>query len=318
MPKILITTSSFVVQNNRYVDLLESQGFEIICNPYGRRLTESEVLNLLKDDVIGMIAGVEPLTRKVLQNAPCLKVVSRCGIGMDSVDLCACSEIGTWVCNTPDAPTMAVAEITVAIMLDLLRNVSQVDRNIRSGNWKPLMGNLLSCQTIGIIGYGRIGKKVCQILRSFGSNLLVHDKQDVIPEPPMDVVCLDELLSSSDIVSLHVPYEPATHHLIDRDRISSMKTGALLLNVSRGGLIEEDELYAALKSGKLAGAGLDAFEQEPYRGPLTELPQVVLTAHMGSYAKECRIQMEREAAANLVQGLIAQGIIDEQPFFGQE
>lgn len=318
MPKILISTSSFVVQNNSYLTFLESRGFEIVLNPFGRRLSEGEIAELLKGDVCGMIAGVEPLTRTVFRSAPNLKVVSRCGIGMDNVDFLAAEEMGILVSNTPDGPSSAVAELTLAIMLDLLRNVSQADRNIRSGNWKPLMGNLLSCQTIGIIGYGRIGKKVCQILKSFGAKLLIYDRCDVDPEPGIKVVSLEELLVSSDIVSLHVPYEPSTHHLIGCDRLSAMKPRAFLVNVSRGGLVDEDDLYVALTNGKLGGAGLDAFEQEPYMGPLRELPNVVLTAHMGSYAKECRIQMEREAAENLVQGLIAQGIIDDQPFFGQE
>jgi len=309
MPRILISTSSFVVENNRHLNFLESRGFEIILNPYARRLSETEIAELLQGNVVGMIAGVEPLTRKVFQCAPNLKVVSRCGIGMDSVDIVAAKDMGIWLSNTPDAPTMAVAELAIAIMLDLLRRVSEADRNIRSGNWKPLMGNLLSCQTIGIIGYGRIGKKVCQILKSFGSKLLIYDKCQVDPDPGIEVVSLEYLLSSSDIVSLHVPYEPSTHHLIDGDRLSVMKPGAFLVNVSRGGLVDEDEFYVALSNGKLAGAGLDAFEQEPYLGPLRELPNVVLTAHMGSYAKESRMQMEREAAANLIQGLIAQGMI---------
>lgn len=310
MPKIVISTSSFDIENNPTIVFLISEGFEIILNPYGRRLNESEILNLLQGDVVGMIAGVESLTKSVFQSAPHLRVVSRCGIGIDRVDLGAANDLGILVSNTPDAPTAAVAELTIAIMLDLLRKVSQADRNIRSNNWKPLMGRLLSHQTVGVIGYGRIGKKVSQILKSLGAKLLVYDKQSVIPEPGIDVVSLEELLSSSDIVSLHVPYEPSTHHLIDGDRLSVMKPGAFLVNVSRGGLVDEHELYIALRSGKLAGAGLDSFEQEPYMGPLRELPNVVLTAHMGSYAKESRVQMEREAAENLIQGLIAQGIIE--------
>ena len=313
MPKIVISTSSFDIENSPTIVFLRSEGFEIILNPYGRRLSEHEIKGLVQGDVLGMIAGVEPLTRKVFESAPSLKVVSRCGIGLDSVDLGAAKDLGISVSNTPDAPTEAVAELTIAIMLDLLRNVSEADRNIRSSNWKPLMGNLLSCQTIGIIGYGRIGKKVCQILKSFGSKLLVYDQCEVDPEPGIEKVSLEELLSSSDIVSLHVPYEPSTHHLINGDRLRMMKPGAFLLNVSRGGLVDEHELYVALTNGKLAGAGLDAFEQEPYLGPLRELPNVVLNAHMGSYAKECRVQMEREAAENLVQGLIAQGILKCRP-----
>ena len=309
MPKIVISTSSFDIENNSAINSLKSKGFEIIVNPYGRRLTESEISSLLTDDVVGMIAGVEPLTRKALQASPGLKVLSRCGVGMDNVDLCACGESETWVCNTPNAPAMAVAELTVALMLDLLRKVSQADRNIRAKKWKPLMGNLLSCQTVGIIGYGRIGKRVCDILKGFGVRLLVHDKVRIACDQGFSTVSFEELLSTSDIISLHVPYESANHHLIDHDSIQNMKTGAFLINASRGGLIDESELYVALKSGKLAGAALDTFEQEPYAGPLSELPNVILTPHMGSYAKECRIQMELESAENLMKGLAVKGII---------
>ncbi len=303
MPKILISTSSFNVENNKHIETLKNNGFEILLNPYGRRLTEAEVIQLLQDDVVGIIAGVEPLTRYVLTAAKNLKVISRCGIGMNSVDIEATQELNISVFNTPDAPSVAVAELTLGIILNLLRKIAEVDHNIRAGNWKALMGNLLAAQTVGIIGYGRIGKKVAQLLHAFGAKVIVYDKQE-----PSNY-SMDEVLTQADIVTLHIPYETSSHHLINAEKLALMKSDAILINTSRGGLIDEAALFSAIKSGNLGGAGLDSFEEEPYKGELISLPQIVLTAHMGSYAKEARMLMEQEAAQNLVKGLQDKGLI---------
>lgn len=312
MDRILITTSSFDIETNPSLQALRQAGMEVLVNPHGRRLTESEVAALLGADIRGMIAGVEPLTRAVLAKAKGLKVISRCGIGLDSVDIAAADELGIKVSNTPGAPVTAVAELTVALILDLLRHVAQADRIIRQGQWKQVMGNLLAFQTVGIIGYGRIGRRVGELLRAFGATLLVHDKL-AIDAPAYATCCsLGELLRRSDIVTLHVPFESGLHHFLGQKELSSMKSGAMLVNTARGGLIDERALYDALAAGHLAGAALDTYENEPYAGPLSKLPQVVLTAHMGSYARESRIQMEQEAARNLVTGLVAAGIVSPQ------
>ncbi len=308
--KVLISTSSFNLDTSEKLNALRKCGIEIVLNPYGRRLTESEIIELLDEDVVGMIAGVEPLTRRVLSAAKGLKVISRCGIGLDNVDLGAASELSIAVENTPGAPVVAVTELTVAIILDLLRKVTQSDHEIRQGKWNKLMGRLLAAQTIGIIGYGRIGKRVSQILRLFGSNVVVYDKQEVSLEADIEFLPFDEVLSRADVVSLHIPFEPETHHIIDREKLMLMKKGAFLVNTARGGLIDEKALYDVLSKGHLAGAGLDTFEKEPYIGPLASLPQVVLTAHMGSYAREAREQMEADAVNNLVRSLIRQRIVE--------
>ena len=172
MDRVLITTSSFDVENNPALQALQTAGIEVRANPYGRRLTESEIAKLLEADVRGMIAGVEPLTRTVLAGAAGLKVISRCGIGLDNVDLVAAKELGIKVCNTPGAPVTAVAELTVVLILDLLRRVAQADRTIRQGQWKQIMGNLLAFQKVGIIGYGRIGRRVGELLHAFGATIL--------------------------------------------------------------------------------------------------------------------------------------------------
>ena len=284
-------------------------GFEILLNPFGRRLTETEAGSLLKPGIIGMIAGIEPLTRSVLTGAPDLRVISRCGIGMDNVDLDAAAERNILVKNTPDAPGTAVAELTLGMMLNLLRRISEADRFIRANQWKKLMGRLLQQQTVGLIGFGRIGKKVARLVSAFGAAILAYDICKIESFPDVEFCSLESLISRSDIISLHIPYTPDTHHFLNSDRLISMKKGALLINASRGGLVDEKALEDALLSGHLAGAALDCFEQEPYHGPLCEMDQVVTTAHMGSYAKEARESMEQESAENLIKELIAQGFL---------
>ena len=299
--QVLISTSSFNLANFAQLSDLEKAGVEVKLNPFAARLTEKQVIDLLGTDTIGLIAGLEPLTKNVLQAAKSLKVIARVGTGLDSVDLVAAKELEIIVLNTPDAPTKAVAELTIAHILGLLRHLSQADRQIRHGIWKGLMGSLLETKTVGIVGFGRIGKRVATLLTAFGASVLISDAQ--VKSGDFQNVGLDELCTRSDIVSLHLPYSEDTHHIIDEKRINLMKKGSFIVNISRGGLVDEAMLLAALKSGHLAGAALDCFEQEPYEGELRNLENVQITAHMGSYARETRDLMEQEASRLLVKAL---------------
>lgn len=299
--QVLISTSSFNLANFAQLSDLEKAGVEVKLNPFAARLTEKQAIDLLGTDTIGLIAGLEPLTKNVLQAAKSLKVIARVGTGLDSVDLVAAKELEIIVLNTPDAPTKAVAELTIAHILGLLRHLSQADRQIRNGIWKGLMGSLLETKTVGIVGFGRIGKRVATLLSAFGASVLISDAQ--VKSDDFQNVGLDELCTRSDIVSLHLPYSEATHHIIDEKRINLMKKGSFIVNISRGGLVDEAMLLVALKSGHLAGAALDCFEQEPYEGELRNLENVQITAHMGSYARETRDLMEQEASRLLVNAL---------------
>jgi len=299
--QVLISTSSFNLANFAQLSDLKKAGVEVKLNPFAARLTEEQVIDLLGTDTIGLIAGLEPLTQNVLKSAKSLKVIARVGTGLDSVDLVAAKELEIIVLNTPDAPTKAVAELTIAHILGLLRHVSQADRQIRSGVWKGLMGSLLETKTVGIVGFGRIGKRVATLLSAFGASVIISDAQ--VKSGDFENVGLDELCTRSDIVSLHLPYSEATHHIIDEKRMNLMKKGSFIVNISRGGLVDEAMLLVALKSGHIAGAALDCFEQEPYEGELRNLENVQITAHMGSYARETRDLMEQEASRLLVNAL---------------
>ena len=309
IPKILFTTSSFNLDNFIERHSVEKAGYKLVFNPYGKRLTESQLKEIIDDRVIGMVAGVEPITADVLKHSKLLKVISRCGVGMDNVDIETAQSLGITVFNTPDAPTIAVAELTIAHIISLARRVCESDRAIRKDKWKPLMGSLLAKQIVGVIGFGRIGQAVAHLLRAFQARVLIHDVLPAKLDDSIKLVGLEELLSSSDIITLHVPYMHDTHHLINTERIALMKPTALLINVARGGLIDEVALFTALYENRLGGAALDCFEQEPYKGPLLALENVQMTAHMGSYAREARDMMEQEACINLVRGLKQQGLL---------
>jgi len=299
--QVLITTSTFNLDNFEQLELLNKAQIEVKLNPFATRLTEDQAIDLLGTNTIGLIAGLEPLTEKVLTSAKSLKVIARVGTGLDSVDLVAAKKLGITVLNTPDAPTQAVAELTLGHILGLLRNIPVADRQIRNGVWKGLMGSLLQTKTVGIVGFGRIGKRVAGLLSAFGAKVIISDELATSTEYLN--VGLNELCAKSDVITLHLPYNDSTHHLINEKQLNLMKKGSYFVNISRGGLVDEDALLAALKSGRIAGAALDCFEHEPYDGELRNFDNVQITAHMGSYARETRDLMEREASQLLVDAL---------------
>lgn len=298
---IPITTSSFAEFDHEPIDLLVQHGFTPVLNPYRRNLKRHEVVELCSE-AIGIIAGTESLDAEILGQLPSLKVISRCGAGMSNVDLVEAERRGICVCNTPDAPTQAVAELTLGLMVDMLRHVSTMNDALHRGEWTKRMGNLLTGKKVGIVGYGRIGKAVAHLVRAFGCDIAYCDP--FVSSPGIDAsLALEELLQWSDIVSLHVS---CAKPLIGEGEIRLMRTGSWLVNVSRGECVDEAALCAALTDGHLAGAALDVYSQEPYDGPLKGFDTVVMTPHIGSYARESRIQMENEAVRNL---LIGFGII---------
>ena len=299
--QILISTSTFNLDNFSELSAITNSGIKVKLNPFNARLTEDQAIDLLGQNSIGLIAGLEPLNQKVLQSANELKVIARVGTGLDNIDLAAAKKLGIKVLNTPDAPTSAVAELTLGHILGLLRNIARTDRQIRDNKWQGQMGSLLETKTVGVIGFGRIGRKVSRLVSAFGAKVIVHDP--FIRAEDFENCSLKELCTQSDVLTLHVPYSDKTHHIISSELIQAMKPGSFVVNVSRGGLVDEVSLLRALESGHLAGAALDCFEQEPYFGPLSKLENVQMTAHMGTYARETRDLMEREASQLMVKAL---------------
>lgn len=309
MKTVIVTTSSFGKQDSAPLSFLQQAGLNVVFNPKARKLTEDEVLELIAEYVpVGILAGVEPLTENVLNQAQGLKAIARAGIGMDSVDLQAAQRLGISVTNTPDAPTVPVAELTIGMILSLLRSIHISDASIRNGGWERPMGCLLHGKTVGIVGCGRIGSLLARYLQTFDCRVLGSDPACSNHEC-IEMTDCETLLPKADIVSLHLPYTAQTHHFMNAQRLQQMKPGAYLVNAARGGLVDEDALYTALQNRHLAGAALDSFEGEPYTGPLKELDTVLLTAHIGSYAKEARAMMEKQAAENLISQLKQAGAL---------
>ncbi len=299
MKKIAITTTSFGKYSKETLALLDKGKFEIVFNPHGRKLSKDEVVEVCQG-AVGIIAGTETLDGAVLEKLIALKVISRCGVGLENVDLKVAQKLGIKVFNTPDGPTLAVAELTIGLILDLLRKVGQMERTIRAGGWNKLMGNALYGKKVGVIGFGRIGRKVALLLKAFGCEVFYADpkvEDSVLGFKRMNLI---DLLKSADIVTLHVS---GSDRIIGESEFAFMKRGSWLVNVSRGETIDEGALLRKLTDSSLGGAALDVFQKEPYIGPLTKLENVILTPHIGSYALESRIEMENQSVRNLIEGL---------------
>lgn len=298
--KVLLGPSIFASTNKMPLEKLQAAGFEVLDNPYKRKLTQDELLNLLPE-VSGLIAGLEKLDRFVLEKSE-LKVISRCGSGTSNVDLSAAAELGIKVFNTPDAPVESVAELTIGALICLVRFVAQMNNSCHEGKWEKKIGLELKQSTVGIIGFGKIGRRLAQLLEPFGARIIAADPFLKKAAGKVEIMPLEQLLTKANIISLHASGEDA---IIGKKEFSLMKNGVFLLNCARGGLIDEAQLIQALDSGKIAGAWLDCFPEEPYKGKLTLYPQVILTPHIGSYTKDCRNRMEMEAVDNLLSGFNA-------------
>jgi D-3-phosphoglycerate dehydrogenase len=307
MIPVFVSTSRFDLENFDIAVGDYRSRLSPTFNPHGRKLTEDEISDFLSTGVVGLIAGLEPLTRNVLQRATNLRVIARVGTGLDSIDLAAASELNIAVVNTPDATTDAVAELTLAHILNALRGVAAADRNIRAGSWSPFMGRLLKGKTVGIIGFGRIGRRVAQLVGAFGAHVVFTDPA-VSENDDSRWRSLMSLCAESDVVSLHVPLTTQTEGLIGAQQLSAMKQGAILINVARGGLVDEAALYTALNKNHI-WAALDCFAEEPYLGNLRASERITMTAHMGSYATETRTLMEREAVSALIREFEKTGLL---------
>ena len=300
--KILVTARSFRATPGRHLDILREAGYEIVPSPLDRPLEAPEIAPLLAD-VVGAILGLDHVTAESLAGATRLKVLSRYGVGVDKVDLEAATARGVVVTVTPGANSLAVAELTLALMLAVARRIPYHDAIVRAGNWSRLAGVELMGGTLGLIGLGRIGQEVARRAAAFGMNITFYDP---FPPPP-DVLAslgasprsLEQLLAESDVVSLHLPLSDGTRQLINRQTLAWMKPSALLINTARGEIVDEDALYEALSSGRLGGAGCDVFSREPFTGsPLLTLDTFVAAPHIGSNTVQTTLRMGLMASEN--------------------
>ena len=286
-------------------DLLEEHGYEVVKNPYGRKLTEEEVVDLAKD-CVGIVAGVENLNARVIDALPKLKCISRVGVGMDSVDISHAKSKGIQVLNTPNGPTRAVAELTLALTMSLLRKIPNAHFDLRNRVWKKRIGNLLFEKKVGILGLGRIGRMTAEMFKALGNPVAGYDlypNEKWANDNGVNILDLNTLLSTCDVITIHIPAKADGSAVITKTELDLLKDDAFIVNVSRGGVIDEDDLYNVLSSGKLSAVALDVFSNEPYSGKFCDLENVVLTPHIGSYAKEGKLKMEVEAVQNLINTL---------------
>jgi D-3-phosphoglycerate dehydrogenase / 2-oxoglutarate reductase len=316
MFNVLVTTVPFGQNNLLPIELLETAGVNYIINPLNKKLTENELADMVSDiDLI--IAGTEVISDFVMSKAKRLKMISRVGIGLDGVDLIAAKKRGISVSYTPDAPAPAVAELTIGLLITLLRSVQVSNMQMHQGKWNRLFGKRIADTTIGVIGLGRIGSRVLNRLTVFGTpRLLVNDispSNDLSNKFKLEWVDKETIYKESDAISLHVPLTKATKNMITKKELRSMKSDAILINTCRGGTINEKDLYSVMKSGHLSGAAIDVFEEEPYNGKLREIERCILTAHMGSMSIDCRTRMEIEATEEAVRFVKGEALLSKVP-----
>jgi len=300
--KIIVTTYPFGIVDPKALELLEWH--DVRLNDLKRKFTLDEVRARLiefQPDII--IAGTEKYSAELLDELPNLKMISRVGIGYDSVPLGECAKRGIVVTYTPDAPSNSVAELTMCQMLNMLRHTQVVDRNMRDGNWTRKVGREIRHCSIGVIGCGRIGTLLCQKLRGFKpKQLLVNDiiESKALAIPEAGFTTYKEIFTECDVVTVHIPYSEANHHFVDHEYLSMMKYDACLINMSRGGIVDEDALEQKLQANREFCTAVDTFETEPYTGPLLELPNAFLTPHLGSCSEASRRGMEVGASEEVV------------------
>ena len=293
--KIVIGASTFAVKDDEPMTLMRKKGIEVFKNPYRRKMTEDEIIEHLQG-ADGLLAGLEPLNERVLSNAQQLKAITRVGVGMDNVNMEAAKKRNIKVSNTPKSVTEAVAEMTLAALLAIARQIIPSNNNLHKGIWEKTLGFSLDGITAAIIGYGRIGKRVAELLKVFKVNIIIYDTAN----PELSTFTLEKAIQKADVISLHAS---GNEEIITKEMFKNMKKEVVILNSARGGLINEDGLYDGLKSGIVSYYWGDVFWEEPYKGKLTECDNAILTPHISTYSAQSRKDMEMEAVENIMRDL---------------
>lgn len=296
---VLIGPTSFAKFDKTPIHIIKKAGYEVRLNPFSKKMSEPELIQELQG-VNGVIAGLEPFNKKVLEQSS-LKVISRCGVGIENVDLATAKKLGIQVFATPEAPTNAVAEFSIGAIFCMLRKISQMNEATHQGKWEKMSGPELRGKTVSIIGVGRIGRQVAEYLNLFGARVLGVDVDPKRGLEGIEHVSLERAIAESHIICLHAS---GSQEILGPDHFKKMRNGVYITNTGRGGLINEEALQTALDNGLVAGAWLDTFSEEPYFGPLKKYPQVLLTPHVAYSSNESRKRMETEAVENLLSVLI--------------
>lgn len=306
MPKALVSDP---VSEAGIAPLRAVEGIEVVVRT---GMKPEELKEIIGEYDALIVRSETKVTADILSSADCLKVIGRAGVGVDNIDLRAATELGVVVINSPDGNTIAAAELTVGLILALARNIPAGDASLRSGKWerKKFIGVELYGKTVGIVGLGRIGYAVAERLKGFGVTLITYNPfvpEEVTRRMGVDPITLDELLERSDFITVHTPLNDSTRGMIGAAQFSRMKNGVRLVNVARGGIIDEDSLAVAVKSGKVAGFALDVFSKEPPLpdNPLLSLPGCVVTPHLGASTKEAQWKVAFDVSsqiADMLQG----------------
>lgn len=300
--RVLVTPTSFGRDDPELKRTLENRVGEVIYNEKGRPLTADELVERM-GNVDGFIAGLDDISREVILSGDRLQVIARYGVGVDNVDLDAADERGIRVTNTPGANSGSVAELAVAFMVSLARHLFPAARATREGRWPRLKGISLEDKTVGLFGFGDIGRETARRLAGFGCRVTAYDiapDEELAAELGVELLSREEVISSADFLSLHCSLVPATEGLVDEDFLAKMKPGAFLINTARGEMVDEEALLKALTGGRLAGAGLDVFAVQPPDpgNPLLRQETVLTTPHLGAHTDKATCNMGWGAVEN--------------------
>ena len=306
MAKVLAASLSFCKysMNQKPGEILKAAGVEVELSNKGKPLTEAELLSVI-ENYDGIIVGTDPMTAEVIKKGQNLKIIAKNGVGYDNIDLKTATEQQVYVTFTPGAVEQTVADSTFALILSLARNITQGNASIRKGEWPRLVGMDIWSKKLGIIGLGRIGKNVVVRAKGFNMDVCAYDPfadRAFCEQYGVQLVDLDDLFRTSDIVTLHAPSIESTRHIVNASTLSLMKPDALLINTARGELVDEEALYYALKEKKIAGAAIDVFSKEPPQRDLLlfELENVILTPHLSGYSRDAIASMGTMVAESIV------------------
>jgi D-3-phosphoglycerate dehydrogenase len=307
--RVVVSSRSFGQLSDMGPKLLADAGFDVWrVPPEERPLDEAKMVEIVaREAPTVIVTGAEPVSKRVLEASPDLAMVMKHGVGVDNIDIPAATALGILVANAPGTNTEAVADMTIAMMLALLRRVYEAVQSTKSGGWERYVGHDLGALKVGVVGTGKIGSAVIKRLMAFGSEVLAHDivhNPDLLEYTDVRYVKLEELLAGSDVVTLHVPLLAATKSMIGAQQLAMMKSSALLVNMARGELVDEEALMACLKENRIAGAAVDVYAVEPPRSsPLIGLDNVLSTPHIAAYTHESMERMGRICAETILDGM---------------